>query len=205
MSRAQPSGHELRVSAFRGDDDYVRTLLTNGADVNAANLTNGETALHKACVGNKLNVISVLIQYGADPNAATIGGFTPLHFCVGRAAAQILLAGGADPSQSGQGVCHAIGGQKGLYELAGPVRAHRLNGRSDVAAFIQKRAEDAAKGTGRREQAPHPPGGVLYMSPQERRQQLSDQQKDWLVDRVLSLEVELDRNLRTQTAELTTI
>jgi hypothetical protein len=34
------------------------------------------------------------------------------------------------------------------------------------------------------------------MSPDERRQQLADQHKDWLVNRVLALELELDRSLR---------
>ena len=67
-----------------------------------------------------LTLAAQLLQHGADPNAATIGGFTPLHYCIGRDAAQTLLAGGADPAQSGQGVCHAIGGQRGIYEQAGP-------------------------------------------------------------------------------------
>jgi ankyrin repeat protein len=201
MSRLQPGGHELRCAAFRGDAQYVLRMLREGADVNSANETNGETALHKAVMGNKVNVMNVLLQEGADPDAATIGGFTPLHYCVGRDAAQVLLASGADPTQAGQGRCYAIGGQTRLYEQAGAARAHRLNGRGDVAAFIAQRAQDAARGVRRTDAAPRPPGVVLYMSPKERRQQLADQHKDWLVSRVLALEVELDRTLRqSQTA-----
>ena len=196
MSRRQPGGHDLRCASFRGDAQYVLNMLREGADVNSANETNGETALHKATIGNKINVMHVLLQHGADPNDATIGGFTPLHFCKGREAARVLIASGADPTQAGQGRCYAIGGQRRAYAQAGPARAHRLNGRGDIAAYINLQADIARGGSQRKDSAPRPPGGVLYMSPEERRQQLADQHKDWLVNRVLALELELDRSLR---------
>lgn len=194
MSRLQPGGHELRCASFRGDAQYVLKMLREGADVNSVNETNGETALHKAVMGNKINVMHVLLQHGADPDAATIGGFTPLHYCRGRDAAQVLIGGGANPTQAGQGHCYAIGGPRRIFEQAGPVRAHRLNGRVDLATYISQQAEHGR--LGRKDTAPRPPGGVLYMSPEERRQQLHDQHKDWLVKRVLALEMELDRSLR---------
>ena len=204
MSRLQPGGHDLRCASFRGDAQYVLKMLREGADVNSANETNGETALHKAVIGNKINVMHVLLQHGADPDAATIGGFTPLHYCKGREAARVLVAGGADPTRGGQGLCYAIGGQTQVYEQAGPARAHRLNGRGDIAAYITHQA-DVARGMSRRKDpAPRPPGGVLYMSPDERRQQLADQHKDWLVNRVLALELELDRSLRQSRSSVAT-
>ena len=59
---------------------------------------------------------------------------------------------------------------------AGPARCQRLSGRTDIAKFIAQRAADALLGA-KGAEPPRPPGGVLYMSPEERRRQLDEQQK----------------------------
>jgi hypothetical protein len=115
----------------------VATLLLNGEDPNVANTKNGETALHRAAANNKADVIVVLLRFGADPNAAAIGGATPLHYCSGQKATSALLTGGADPSATGQGVCYAIGGQKHLFAGVSPSRRLALSGRSDLAAMVK--------------------------------------------------------------------
>ena len=54
--------------------------------------------------------MSLLIENGADPNARTYSGWTPLHLCVARGsidAIRLLLAAGASPtsrSEVGRGV-----------------------------------------------------------------------------------------------------
>jgi ankyrin repeat protein len=107
---------DLNGAAFHGHWQLCQFLLERGADVNHALSNTGETPLHAAlCKANRPGyepVVEVLLNHGADPNAATrpsveTGAFmrdcrtrgeTPLH----RAAAfgtersiQLLLAAGA--------------------------------------------------------------------------------------------------------------
>lgn len=86
-------------AAQRGDLEVVRSLLRDGADVNAAQ-GDGMSALHWAAQGGQVEIIDVLLYAGANPEATTrLGGYTPLHLAsrAGRAGAiQKLLAGQAD-------------------------------------------------------------------------------------------------------------
>ena len=87
-------------AAMRGDLQAVRTLLRQGADVNAAQ-GDGMTALHWAAEAGDAEMAEVLIYAGAHPSAITrIGDYTPLHLAsrAGQpAAVEGLLAAGADP------------------------------------------------------------------------------------------------------------
>lgn len=108
---------ELGNAAFFGHWKMCDFLLMQGADARYANADTGETALHSAfCKAGRPHynyVVRLLLEHGADTNAATVpgretGGFmrdvrtrgeTPLH----RAAAfadprgiQLLLDHGAD-------------------------------------------------------------------------------------------------------------
>ena len=63
----------------------------------------GRTALHYAALENDLQKVNVLLDAGADPDAADRQGFTPLHFAAQQwsvEAAQILLDRGADVDPS---------------------------------------------------------------------------------------------------------
>lgn len=59
----------------------VRALLMAGADVNARGSCD-KTPLHLACTHGSANldVISCLLEYGADPNATDSEGLTPMAF-----------------------------------------------------------------------------------------------------------------------------
>ena len=37
------------------------------------------TPLHRAAYNGHVNVMKVLLKHGADPNAPTLDGWTPLH------------------------------------------------------------------------------------------------------------------------------
>jgi ankyrin repeat protein len=63
------SERNLRVSASRGDVAFVLRLLRGGIDPVAAHELTGETALHKAAAMDHLDVMQVLLQAGADPQA----------------------------------------------------------------------------------------------------------------------------------------
>ena len=87
-------------AAMRGDLQMVRTLLRQGADVNAAQ-GDGMTALHWAAEAGDADMVDVLIYAGANPSAITrIGDYTPLHLASRAAQPAVvegLLAAGADP------------------------------------------------------------------------------------------------------------
>ena len=86
-------------AAARGDLESVRTLLRDGADVNAAQ-GDGMTALHWAALHGDAEMVSVLVYAGANAASTTrLGAYTPLHLASrdGRAdAVTLLLEAGSD-------------------------------------------------------------------------------------------------------------
>lgn len=99
----------LHAAGFTYDLAMARDLITRGADVRARN-RRGAEPLHAAMIGapgsvswnptRQREVILYLIEAGADPNAAAVGGVTPLHRAVRNrcsAAVEALLRAGADP------------------------------------------------------------------------------------------------------------
>lgn len=68
-----------------------------------ARTADGWQPLHCACRWNKTGVASLLLQNGADVNAQTNGGQTPLHLAASNSRAKpslelLLRCGGVDPS-----------------------------------------------------------------------------------------------------------
>jgi hypothetical protein len=99
----------LHAAGFSYDSVMARELVERGAAVRAKN-RRGAEPLHAAVMGvpgsppwdpaAQTAVIVYLIEAGADPNAAAVGGVTPLHRAVRNrcsAAVQALLCAGADP------------------------------------------------------------------------------------------------------------
>ena len=87
-------------AAERGDRELVRSLVRDGADVNAAQ-GDGMSALHWAAARGDVVMAEVLIYAGANLAARTrLGAATPLHLA-GKgghgAAVATLLTAGADP------------------------------------------------------------------------------------------------------------
>jgi hypothetical protein len=99
----------LHAASFSYDKEMARVLIAGGADIRARN-RRGAEPLHAAVIGNPISptwnpdkqcdVIIFLVESGADPNAAAVGGVTPLHRAVRNrcsAAVKTLLRAGADP------------------------------------------------------------------------------------------------------------
>ncbi|MBI4520067.1 MAG: ankyrin repeat domain-containing protein [Gemmatimonadetes bacterium] len=86
-------------AAMRGDKEAVRTLLRDGADVNAAH-GDGMTALHWAAERGDAEMAEMLIYAGANVRAVTrIGSYTPLHIASKAGSApvlRLLLEAGSD-------------------------------------------------------------------------------------------------------------
>jgi uncharacterized protein len=89
----------LLFAARAGDVDSARALLAAGANVNDT-LPNGMTALVEAAHSGNEDVGILLLEKGADPDAAEIG-YTALHAAVLRSGTRLvnaLLAHGANPN-----------------------------------------------------------------------------------------------------------
>ena len=80
-------GNSIHDAARDGDSFAVLTLLNTGIDINKKN-KDGWTALHIAASKNRLEIVELLIENGAevdskgDPSTIFIWqrGFTPLHY-----------------------------------------------------------------------------------------------------------------------------
>jgi len=88
----------------RDNPKLVGGLLDRGAHITTL-LRNG-TALHYTAKAGFLQATKVLLDRGADPNAPTVDGQTPLSYAfkAGKrsdvaAMSKLLVAGGADPSR----------------------------------------------------------------------------------------------------------
>jgi len=69
----------LHYAAFFDGPEATRLLLEHGADVNAfADNDLGVHPLNSAAAAGRRDVAAVLLEHGADPDAPTRGGFTPL-------------------------------------------------------------------------------------------------------------------------------
>jgi ankyrin repeat protein len=100
LSWALPPDAPIAEAAMRGDIEAVRTLVKQGADVNAA-MGDGMTALHWAAEHGNAEMAELLIYAGAGVNALTrLGGYAPVHLASRGGHASVvraLLAAGANP------------------------------------------------------------------------------------------------------------
>jgi uncharacterized protein len=92
----------LHLAAAFGTPEAVATLLAAGASVDAvSNNPQRNQPLHAAlALGKNAETVRLLLNHGAQANAAQAGGFTPIFSAAianRRDLAEILLAHGADP------------------------------------------------------------------------------------------------------------
>ncbi|MCP4643145.1 MAG: ankyrin repeat domain-containing protein [bacterium] len=87
----------IQDQAARGNVEAVRAMIDGDPDLLNARNHRGKTALHMALSSDHDEVISLLIERGADVNARDNTGMTPLHvvawYCVRKRAGQLLEAG----------------------------------------------------------------------------------------------------------------
>jgi uncharacterized protein len=119
----------LHLAAFFAEEGVAAELLTRGADVHARS-TNGtaNTPLHAALAGRGDEaVVRRLVEAGADVNAPSDGGWTPLHLAASRGSVALvdyLLSRGADPHALGDDGRDAatIAASRGHAEAAARLR-----------------------------------------------------------------------------------
>lgn len=92
----------LHIVVKRGDETYLRYLLSRGADPNLRN-GRGDTPLLLAVQYGQIGMIEVLTKARANPNLGNGGGETPLIRAVQKrdlALVRTLLTAGADADQT---------------------------------------------------------------------------------------------------------
>ena len=89
----------VMTCASTGNAEAVRLLIAHGADVNAKEPSQNQDALMWAAAERHPNVVRLLVEAGASPQAHTKKGFTALHFAAREGdldSVRQLLASGVD-------------------------------------------------------------------------------------------------------------
>nr|WP_295079914.1 ankyrin repeat domain-containing protein [uncultured Roseateles sp.] len=100
-TRSKNGETPLMLAAIKGRLDWVQAMVKRGAPINQE----GWTPLHYACSGPDNGVAAWLISQGADINARSPNGSTPLMLAAGYGALDltpVLLKAGADVSLRNQ-------------------------------------------------------------------------------------------------------
>ncbi len=90
-------------AARDGDTARIRALVAGGANPNGRGGVNGWTPLEHAVHKNRIESVQALLDAGADPNAASPKGVTPLIMAAGYGYTPIvtlLLEHGANPRRT---------------------------------------------------------------------------------------------------------
>ncbi|MFN7038411.1 MAG: ankyrin repeat domain-containing protein [Alphaproteobacteria bacterium] len=75
----------------KGDNEAVYNFLKEGMDVNIFNAL-GETPLHIACLYGHVEIVKILLQFNANPKAASMGNGhqQPIHYAAENGNSEIL-------------------------------------------------------------------------------------------------------------------
>jgi ankyrin repeat protein len=99
VSSCAPTIHD---AALRADVETVELLLNENPSLINVEAGRGKTPLHLAVTSGHERtdeLVTLLLDRGADPNAHDVTGMTPLHVAAGwttRSRAGLLIEGGAD-------------------------------------------------------------------------------------------------------------
>ncbi len=90
----------LGLACFYGHVETAKYLINAGARVNSPSQNKMKAApLHSAAAGRHSELVKLLLEHAADPNALQEGGFTPLHAAAQNGdveSVQLLIFYGAD-------------------------------------------------------------------------------------------------------------
>ncbi|TPJ42522.1 ankyrin repeat domain-containing protein [Mesorhizobium sp. B2-5-13] len=96
-------GHPLEYAIYWSPLAFVAMLIEAGSSPNYEDHAGFPSIIAALSTkrADKLDIIGILIDHGADPDMRGVNDWTPLHYAVATRDAEairLLLAGGADPS-----------------------------------------------------------------------------------------------------------
>ncbi len=140
---AQGQSAPVAEAARRGDIAQVRTLVSQGADVNAS-LGDGMTALHWAAERGDDALVPLLLAAGASASVRTrVGDYTPLHLAArsgSATAVTALLAAGASTA-----VTTSTSGVQPIHLAAGSGSVETVTALLDHGADVNARENEWAQ------------------------------------------------------------
>ncbi|KAL0935911.1 ankyrin repeat protein [Colletotrichum truncatum] len=99
------SGRSIFTHAIQnGSLPHIKLLQEYGADINTRDAHTGQSGLHVALGQNRLDIVSWLLEHGANPNVSDYTGTTLLISALHKKQyelAKLLLTRGADPNSTG--------------------------------------------------------------------------------------------------------
>ncbi|KAI9043656.1 skeletrophin [Aspergillus affinis] len=151
LGLSHPGRTALHFAASKRSDAgprMVHELLEHGAKATANTRQGGNSPLHYAVDSRSVETIKALLNAGADPNAASSSGLTPLHRCAAipglEGIVEALLEGGADPNQkTSVGALSAVRGLSGLKASRDLWQTYYAVNTSQTALHIAAKAKDA--------------------------------------------------------------
>jgi ankyrin repeat protein len=70
--------------------DFIPYILKKKININNQDITNGLCALHQIIIKNKIEIVKMLINYGANINIQDYYGNTAVHYCISEENIEIL-------------------------------------------------------------------------------------------------------------------
>lgn len=128
----------LREAAACGDEESVRALVDSGTEVNAPNAMNGWTALHWASKRGHTSIVQYLLLNGANPEALSLYGESPIKVAKNEQVHQILAAGCLNAPSEAQNSCSL---PITPNYLSNPVMAQRLDLPEGKKTYVNKTIE----------------------------------------------------------------
>lgn len=143
---------DLHVAILAKDIASIKTLLAEGVDAQALFKRHSLSTVHHAVFVNSVEIVSLLLDHGAEVNARNVAGYTPLHWAAraGKmACARLLLERGADldaVSNKGETVVDMAieGGTLGV-DNANEEMIKMLRNHPAAQEKIKKEKEDATR------------------------------------------------------------
>merc|ERR1712203_608826 len=83
-------GSSLHYAVYQGNEEFVKLILSKGADVNSIS-GQGYTPLHMAVINGHDALVPILIKGGADLDTADEESLTPLHMAARDGQGEIAL------------------------------------------------------------------------------------------------------------------
>lgn len=133
----------LHYACQKGFAKIAESLLLYRAEINVRDSALHQTPLHNAVLfaGGSLELVQLLVERGADVNATSKNGWTPLHRAASKGFTNVceyLIAMGADLKAQLDATLGSGGGPLRSFASATPVQLAEAAGKRETAEYLKK-------------------------------------------------------------------